>query len=183
VGSNFAIGHALHASGSRLSHVTITAADTGPAGAGTGISVTNGATLNMDHVIVTATAPVGQSEGLSCLGSTIFVRNSNLTASGGSLQSNGILNDSCAVNLQNTLVTATGAPNNLGIVNADLHGGSTVTVDTSQIIGSTNTIMNSALATAFVGASKLVGGPVVGGTATCAGVYNGAYTFFPSTCP
>jgi len=182
-GSNFAIGYYLQSATSRLTHVAIATTETGPGGAGIGISVTNGAALTTDHVTVSAIAPIGQSEGLQCLGSTVFIQNSAFSASGGSLQSNGVLNDSCTVNLQNSVVSATGAPNNLGIVGNALHGGSTVNVDASQITGSTNTINNSSLDITFVGASKLVGGPVVGGTAICAGVYNGSYTFFASICP
>jgi hypothetical protein len=179
-GSNFAVAYYLQSGKSQLTHVTVTSSDTGAAGAGTGVTVTSGAVLTLDHVAVTGSAPNGQSEGLSCQGATALVRDSSLTASGGSFQSDGILTDTCTLSLQNSIVSAGGAPNNFGILNG---GTSTVNIDSSQIIASTNTINNSANVSVFVGASKLSGGPVFGGTSTCAGVYNGSYSFFPSSCP
>jgi len=51
------------------------------------------------------------------------------------------------------------------------------------IRGTTNTIMNSAGVTTYVGNTQLDGGPVSGVAVTCAGVYDENYTFYASTCP
>ena len=60
-----------------------------------------------------------------------------------------------------------------------------VTIDGSELTGSTNTIYNSSLFTVRVGSSKLAGGLVVlnGGTVTCSGVHDENYIFSANTCP
>jgi hypothetical protein len=58
-----------------------------------------------------------------------------------------------------------------------------VTINNSQITGSTNTIRNDTEFTTRVGASQLAGGSVISGVVICAGVYDESYTFYASTCP
>ena len=60
-----------------------------------------------------------------------------------------------------------------------------MTIDNSRITGTSTTIGGNSGYTVRVGASLLNGGSVSfsGGTCTCAGVYDEAYTFYPSTCP
>jgi hypothetical protein len=62
---------------------------------------------------------------------------------------------------------------------------STVSINNSQISGSTNTLYNGTNSVTRIGASQMSGGAVsvVGGTVTCAGVYDENYTFSASTCP
>jgi hypothetical protein len=55
-------------------------------------------------------------------------------------------------------------------------------VNHSGIRGSTNSIRNSG-SDVFVGGSQIAGSSVTGGRITCAGVWDGAYTFSASTCP
>ena len=58
-----------------------------------------------------------------------------------------------------------------------------VFVNQCKIRGPTNSI-EVGNADLNVGGSQLAGGPVVAlGTATCAGVWDEGYTFYPSTCP
>lgn len=56
-----------------------------------------------------------------------------------------------------------------------------LTIENCLVSGATNTILGGI---AFVGDSKLAGGPVSGSASnTCAGIYDENFTFFPSTCP
>jgi hypothetical protein len=106
------------------------------------------------------------------------------TASGGSLHNRGVWNDSSSPTIQNSTISASGASSS-GIYNEATSGSYTVQVNNCQITGGTNTIRNDAEFTTLVGASLLDGGTVNanGGTVTCAGAYDEAYTFYASTCP
>jgi len=106
------------------------------------------------------------------------------TASGGSLHNRGVWNDSSSPTIQNSTISANGTSSS-GIYNEATGGSYTVQVDNCQITGGTNTIRNDAEFTTLVGTSLLDGGAVNanGGTVTCAGVYDEAYTFYASTCP
>jgi hypothetical protein len=69
-----------------------------------------------------------------------------------------------------------------GIVASQVAGTLSVSADHSRI-GGFNTVVNAGSnANVSVGGSLLSGGTVVG-TVTCAGVYDGSYTFYSNTCP
>lgn len=60
--------------------------------------------------------------------------------------------------------------------------GTRVKITRSVLSAGTDAIQNGGLACAIqVGVTQLEGG--VSGAATCAGVYDGSYTFYPNTCP
>ena len=105
------------------------------------------------------------------------------TASGGT-NSYGVYNAASSPTIQNSTVRASGGTNSYGIYNSASGGLHTVKVNNCQVTGSTNTIRNDTEFTVRIGASQLDGGAVTGGgTVTCAGIYDEAYTFYASTCP
>lgn len=181
-GHNFAVGYAIQSSSvARLTDVTVLATVTGSAGAATGVWVDSGSNLTMSRVKVRAEAPNGTSAALLCTNSAVLVEGSDLGAAGEGSESNGVRSNASSITMNGSRVSATGAANNLGI---NSYGGGTVIVDASQITASSHTIRGTEeIDTIRVGASKLIGGPVVGGTTTCAGVYDESYRFFPDTCP
>ena len=89
------------------------------------------------------------------------IRNSTLSAGGGSGNRDGIYNDAATLTY-------------------------TVTVDNCQITGSTHSIYNGAGGvsyTTYVGASLLGGGPVAGsGTEICVFSYDETYTALDGSC-
>ncbi len=107
-----------------------------------------------------------------------------VSASGGSI-SYGVYNSSSSSVIQDSVIGASGGTNNYGIYNSATSSSYTVTINNSQVTGGTNTIRNDAEFTTYIGASLLDGGASLanGGTLTCAGVYDEAYTFYASTCP
>jgi len=96
----------------------------------------------------------------------------------------GVWNDSSSQIIQNSTISASGASSS-GIYNGATGGSYTVQVDNCKITGGTNTIRSDAEYTTVMGASLLDGGTVNanGGTVTCTGVYDEAYTFYASACP
>ena len=98
----------------------------------------------------------------------------------------GVYNSDSSPTISNSRISASGGSINWGIRNSGSAPGSyTVLVNHSRIVAATSTIANDNLFTTRIGASQLSGGPVstLFGTMTCAGVYDGAYAFFASTCP
>jgi hypothetical protein len=183
-GSTSSVAYSIQSGSSRLTHVTITVNETG-GGFANGMSLSF-ANLILDHVAVTATAAAGgQSRGVQMVSSSILVGNSTILSMGGGPLSEIINTDGSNVRIQNSVLSATGATLNFGIVYAESSpSGSVVTLDASQLTASSSTFEGGLSGTAFVGASKLAGGSP-GGTlvVTCAGVYDANYTFFASTCP
>jgi hypothetical protein len=112
--------------------------------------------------------------------------NVTVRASGGT-SNYGVYNTSSSPTIQNSSISASGGiSNNYGIYNNATSGLHTVTVNNSQITGSTNTIFNDTEFTTRIGASKLDGGAVNvnGGTVTCIGAYDENYTSPGyTTCP
>lgn len=120
----------------------------------------NGAALRMTHVTAEA---VGNGAGAAY---AVYNR-----------ESSPVLIDSVA--------NASGATANGGIRNAADGNMFTITIDNSRISGTTNSIVNDAEFTTFVGSSRISGGPVITGSGVvkCAGVYDEDYDFFASSCP
>jgi len=96
----------------------------------------------------------------------------------------GVYNSSSSPTIQNSAISASGGTSgNYGIYNTAGSGTYTVTVNNSQVMGSTNTIRNDAEFTTRVGASKLEGGAVTGGgTFACVFTYNASHTALNATC-
>jgi hypothetical protein len=106
---------------------------------------------------------------------------SAIAEAGGLNMSNGVYNRQSSATINNSFISGM----DIGIQNFAASGIYTVTVNNSQISGSTNTIINVTGFTTRVGGSYLNGGPAAasGGSLTCAGVYDEAYAFYASTCP
>ena len=127
-------------------------------------------------------------------GASPIVTDSVITASSwpyGGYENYAMWNFASSATIWNSKLSATsaGPGANIAIKADTYHGTYNLTIDNSTLVGSTNTILgaccNSISYTIRVGASRLEGGPVQvrTGTATCAGVYDEKYTFFPNTCP
>jgi hypothetical protein len=97
----------------------------------------------------------------------------------------GVFNNASAPTLIDSAAAASGATTNAGIRNAAVGGSFEITIDNSRISGTTNSIVNDAEFTTFVGVSRLSGGPVITGSGSvkCAGVYDENYAFTATTCP
>ena len=126
---------------------------------------------DLDGVIAEATGP-GSNSGLWINGNVeVTVTRSNLSASG----------SSSAIGVE--ILDYTFTP--VRISHSTLSGGSgtglssfgNAELDQSRVFGETFTLFGGVLA----GASRLDGGPAL--HATCAGVYDESYVFFPSSCP
>jgi len=136
--------------------------------------------------------------------------NVTIEAGGGS-DSRGIYNYNTSPSIYSSVIKATSGSNTYGIYNynasmatsmvvngSQISGNQygfyisgsgsytpTVSINNSQVSGSTNTIYTNLSSLIRIGASQLSGGPVsVGsGTVKCAGVYDENYDFYASTCP
>ena len=161
-----------------LTMVNVTAAGSG-VGHNTGVSNWTSA-VTMTNV--TATASGGNdNRGIENIESSPTMTNVTATASGGT-NSYGVYNgQSSSPVIRNSAIWAGGGTGNYGIYN-DAYDPITVTVDSSQITGSTATFYCRPGDACRAGASLLDGGPV-SGNVVCAGVYDEAYTFYASTCP
>lgn len=123
------------------------------------------------------------NNGLSNFESQPVIANVTISASGGPVN-NGIYNHRSSSTIRNSVVSGSGGQSNYGVYNVAERGSYTVLIDNSTITGSTNTVYQGYFYITRVGAGKLNGGPVVGSnSATCAGVYDEKYAFFPNTCP
>jgi hypothetical protein len=132
-------------------------------------------------------------------GAAPSLRNVTASALGASVVNAGVYNtSSSAPILTNVTAAATGTTDNRGVQNLNssprivasnisssggtfnfgvsAYTGGTVTIDSSKVTGSTNTVYNSSGATTRVGASQLSGGPVFNaGTLTCSASYDENY--------
>jgi hypothetical protein len=111
--------------------------------------------------------------------SSPMMKNVTISISGGNIANYGVYNNNSTSTMQDVTIFASGGTGNYGVYNNH----STSTIDGSAINALNATIGNDPSSVARVGASKLAGGPVSGTLATCAGVYDENYTFYPSTCP
>jgi hypothetical protein len=100
--------------------------------------------------------------------------NVTATASGGTYNT-GVNNANSSPKIVTSIVSASGGSSSYGVF--DTGGSGMVTIDSSKITGSTNTIGNNSGVTTQVGASQLAGGPVSNsGTLTCYADYDENYT-------
>jgi hypothetical protein len=147
-----------------------------------GVDNESSSSPNMTNVTATASGGSGSNNYGVDNESSSSPNMTNVTAAASGASSNiGVANFTSSPKIVTSIISASGGTNNIGAYDT---GGGTVTIDSSKITSSTNTIYNNSGVTTQVGASQLAGGPVSNsGTLTCAGVYNGNYIFFPSTCP
>ena len=131
---------------------------------------------------VTATASGGtDTVGVDNTDSSPTMTNVTATASEG-VHNYGVRNVRSSPTIQNSVIRASGGTDNYGIYSPFSPDSNTVTVNNSQVTGSTGTISCADGDTCRAGASLLDGGPVSEGV-VCAGVYDESYTFYASTCP
>lgn len=109
-----------------------------------------------------------------------------ISVSGGTVDNYGVRNSySTLVTLRNCVISASGT-NSYGVWNAGLLSAAdhTAVITGSQISGVTGSVRNHTV-TSWIGETQLGGGPALNsnGTLTCAGVYDEANVFYPSTCP
>jgi len=104
-------------------------------------------------------------------------------ASGGLDTSCGVFNDISDITINNSLISASGGAFSYGIKNHAGTGSYILSVNNSQISGSTNSIFNNSFYTTTIGASQLSGGAVsASGAYHCVGVYNQSYVALNATC-
>ena len=129
----------------------------------TATSSGNGLTVGVDVSGASNVAQVGDTRLLVSGGTAYGVRNTSSTSS---------------VLLTNVFADAQTGLTTVGLqVSAGL-----ATADRSSLAGSTNSLVVSAGATGNIGVSRLNGPRSITGTATCVGVYDGAYAPIPPTC-
>lgn len=161
------------------------------------------------HVTVTASGGTENRGVYNRNGSSPTMTHVNIFAQGGT-KSYGVENYWSSPIMTHVTVEVTGGTTNYGVFNGyyssstmshvtvngkgdSSHGGygvhtefySSVWINHSVIDGYNNSI-ECISGTTYVGNTQLKGGPVYdysGSAVKCAGVYNGAYTFYPSTCP
>ncbi|MCA9934367.1 MAG: hypothetical protein KC415_10610 [Anaerolineales bacterium] len=182
-GSDYAAAIYNASASPRLTHVTATASG----------SLYNGGVYNdanaaplMTHVTVSASG-TGEQYNVGVFNednAAPTLIDATISASGGSFAI-AVYNNNASATLQHCTLQASGGTGSYGIYNETYTGSYTVRVDNSQVTGSTNAIFNSANFATLIGATLLDGGTdaTSGGTITCAGVYDEAYTFYASACP
>ena len=105
----------------------------------------------------------------------------------GAVYNYGMRNFSSSPTIRNSTLSASGGSESYGLYNAASSDTYTVTVDSCQITGGTNSVSNDNDGgnnyTTYVGASLLAGGVVTGsGTITCVYAYNGTYAALDASC-
>jgi hypothetical protein len=122
--------------------------------------------------------------GIRTEGSAPVLDDVQVTSSGPTVAYALFAADSSATITDSTL-TAKGAADNYGLVLSTSGNSYQVTLDASQLTGSTSTIRADPRVLVQVGAGKLAGGPITGsGPVTCVGVYDENYASAGySVCP
>jgi hypothetical protein len=133
---------------------------------------------------VSASASGGENNyGMYNSTSSPAMTNVNASASGGIINY-GVQNILSSLTINNSLISASeGTENNYGIHNSAGSLSYILSVNNSQIIGSTNTIYNDPNYIVNIGVSQLSGGAVSDdGAYHCVGVYDGDYNALDETC-
>lgn len=179
-GNTYAIGMYNEAMSPRVANVNIAIAV-----AGLGVSSAYGmhnvsSAVSVTNSTISVSGGTGSNTGIYNYNSTPAVL-SNLSITVSGTASRGIYNNQSSMTLRNSYVDG----GLWGIANTLISGYYTVSIQNSQISGSTNAVYSSSPSyTVRIGGSYLVGGPVSGGTTTtCAGVYDENYVFSASMCP
>jgi hypothetical protein len=146
----------------------------------TGIYTTFSVSQTLINVTARASGGTTRNYGINNLSPTsLTMTNVTASASGGG-ECYGVYNENTVMQTTMTNVTASAknGTNNYGMFNVGLNNGPFI-VGRSTFEGATYSIVGNNLR---IGASKLVGGELLG-SATCIGVYNGdTYTGLDSTC-
>lgn len=138
-----------------------------------GILNTYGSSPTMLNIVATATGGTNNYGISNSNSGSPVISNAIVSATGGT-SNYGVYNNGPTSILSNVRVSG----DNYGIFNYD----GIVRIDHSVIAGS-NTVWSAGSST-YIGNSKLDGGHTLGGAnVICAGVYDGNYTFYASTCP
>jgi hypothetical protein len=136
-------------------------------------------TFKMTHMTASASGGT-HNAGVVNASSSPTMTNVTASASGGT-ESDGVFNVSASPTMTNVTASGSDGGTNRGV--RSITSG-TIRINHSVIKGSTNTVLNGSGTTTYVGNTQLDGGPVSNSeTLTCAGVYDGNYTFYASTCP
>ncbi len=161
----------------------VTATASGSTGASTGVANFSSSSPTMTNVTATASGS-GNSYGVNNLSSSSpMMSNVTATASGGGTFSAGVFNtNNSAPTIHRSRIEGSGSTSNYGIRNSSTPV--TITIDASQIIGTTATISNTdAGYTVRVGDSLLDGDAVSDtGTFVCAASYNQDYEVLTTVC-
>jgi len=137
-------------------------------------------TLTLTRVTATASGATTGFGVNGFSGSSLVLTDVTVSVSGAT-NSYGVYNNtSGSAVMTNVTVSATGSSNGYGLFNTASSAGS---IGHSVVSGSTNAIYNPSGSTVNVANTRLDGSVTGTGTATCAGVYDDAYTFYASTCP
>ncbi len=147
----------------------------------TGIHIKSGS-ATIENVSVTVSGGTDDRYGVYLDDATGVMNTISINVTGGA-SPRGIEFDFSDVTLMNVDVSSSGGSNNsLGIYNN--FGGSTLQIHHSSISGATNSVF-TASGTTSIGNTHLAGAfyTDISATATCAGVYDAAFTFYASTCP
>ena len=160
----------------------VTASATGWFGT-TNIGVYNlSASLSMTSVTVKVSGG-DNTYGLWSAFSSPILNQVSVTATNGSISNIGIQLLDGQVIMNHTNVLASGGTTNYGIYGSGSLATLTIRVNHSVISGGTSSVFIGSLSTCYLGNTQLIGNVAGSGTKKCAGVYDGNYTFFPSTCP
>lgn len=120
-------------------------------------------------------------------GSSVELRHCTALASGGDVSNDAIYNEHASAEIFGSRLRATGTGPTYGVHNlnpGDEAGSWFVELHSSQVFATTRTVLNHEDFSVFVGASNLGGGDMDGGgTLICAGVYDGTFAFYASSCP
>ena len=125
-----------------------------------------------------------EAVGIFCADGILRISGVTANGSNGAAGSFGLSTEDCTVSVLRSTIIGEGGntPRGIQITNTDSSKGGRLDVANSEIIGADATVFESGDGSAFVGGSLLMGGPVAG-EVQCAGVWDGDYTFYASSCP
>lgn len=176
-GSSYNFGISNSSSSTTMTNVTVYASG-GQYGGPCGIYSNNSPSPKMTNVTASISGGM-DAVGISNNSSSPTMTNISVTVSGGTMGNIGVRNDSASPTMTNVNISASGAYNE----GVDSTTSGTVRINHSVIKASGGkSIVN--YVTTYVGNTQL-DGPTLNysGNLTCAGVYDGGYTFHASICP
>ncbi len=183
-GGNYATG--VYNSSAEVVMLLVNASGSGASTSNKGIHSYYTSTVTMTQVIATASGGSFSYAVQNERSSSATMMQVTANATGASSTCYGVYNDSSEFTLNNSTVSAKGGAH-YGVYNIATTGTYTVTINNSQITGSTATIRNDAEFTTRIGASQLAGGNIISGGVgkeTCIGVYDENYVSPGyNTCP
>ncbi|HEY0069652.1 MAG TPA: hypothetical protein VGE04_06770, partial [Chloroflexia bacterium] len=139
------------------------------------IAIYNAASPTLSDLTAKASGGITYNRGVDNYYSSPSMSNITATASGNGSSNYGVNNTGGSPEIRGSIISATGAG---GAFNHGIHAAnSVVTVDYSKVTGSTYSIYSTAGSLIYVGASQLLGGPVLaGGTSfVCTASYDENY--------